>query len=424
VFRNSLGTAGKWLAAWGVLKTIWDAIGHIGNVQTLWDMVSGAVQYWPAALRGSLWVATSWWFPLILSALCLALWCILTKKAPQHSAQLSHAAQPSSFVQPSGLTTDLSNLADPAYDHFWQPAASKIRISCGKSVEQSIVSADGETWYRARLDLIGITPVTDIEAKVTELWEDDAKVPLQEVLTLTMYPGILKPEGDFRTLNEGCPEFVDIVRVGDGIAHFPLKFYPRAVDHKNLLKPNHTYRITVMIYSRSNRPDKCTFEFRWTGDPKTSDIGLISATSPSSGNDTGRRVPSHKAEECLNRAAELIKEKKDGVIMNFHGLYKAGAYDLESNDDLVWVCDKLVAHGYSHPFEGLDECMPQNEWLDFMKWGRLHADWNFGQDGDYLHAAIQWSNERGRPFDEKKVWRGVMAQVLDEHRYGLTKPPS
>jgi hypothetical protein len=158
---------------------------------------------------------------------------------------------------------------------------SRIRVSCGKAVDKSVVRADGETWYRARLDLNGTTPVPDIEARVTELWEGETKVPLQEVLTLTMYPGVLKPEGDFRTLNEGCPEFVDIIRVGDGIAHFPLKFYPRAVDHKNLLKSNHTYRITVMIYSRSNRADRCTFEFQWTGDPNTSDIRLISVTPPS-----------------------------------------------------------------------------------------------------------------------------------------------
>jgi hypothetical protein len=129
-------------------------------------------------------------------------------------------------------------------------------------------------------------------------------------------------------------------------------------------------------------------------------------------------LPSPKAEECLSRAAELLKNKKDGIIMNFHGLYRAKAYDLESNDDLIWVCNRLVAHGYSHPFEGLDECMPQNEWLDFMKWGHLHARWNFGEKGDYLRAAIQWSNERGRPLDEKKVWRGVMAETLDQNRYG------
>ncbi|OLA97441.1 MAG: hypothetical protein DMF12_00080 [Verrucomicrobia bacterium] len=158
---------------------------------------------------------------------------------------------------------------------------SRIRVSCGKSVNQSVVSADGEMWYRARLDLEGYTPIPDIEATVTELWEDGKRVLLQECLTLTMYPGILKQEADFRTLNEGKPEFVDVIRVADGMAIFPLKFYPRAVAHGTLLTPKHTYRIIVAIYSHANRTDICTFEFEWTGDPDTSDIRLMSVTPPS-----------------------------------------------------------------------------------------------------------------------------------------------
>ncbi len=157
---------------------------------------------------------------------------------------------------------------------------SKIKVSCGRSVPQSVVLADGETWYRARLDLEGCTPVPDIEASVLELWEDRRKVELQECLVLTMYPGVMKTHDDKRTLNEGKPEFVDVIRVGNGIAHFPLKFYPRAVKHDALLKAKHTYRIIVVINSSSNRADRCTFEFEWTGDPQTSDIRLISVTPP------------------------------------------------------------------------------------------------------------------------------------------------
>src|SRR5437773_2599743 len=40
---------------------------------------------------------------------------------------------------------------------------SKIIVSCGKSVDKSVVPADGEMWFRARLDLEGCTPVPDIE---------------------------------------------------------------------------------------------------------------------------------------------------------------------------------------------------------------------------------------------------------------------
>ncbi len=77
---KSLKKIGEGLAIWGIIKAIWDAIGHIGNVQTLWDMVSAAVQYWPSMLRGAVWVATSWWFPLIASTICLSLWWFLSKK--------------------------------------------------------------------------------------------------------------------------------------------------------------------------------------------------------------------------------------------------------------------------------------------------------------------------------------------------------
>jgi len=158
-------------------------------------------------------------------------------------------------------------------------AKHKISVSCGKLVEKSVVTAGGETWYRARLDLQGSDPVRDIEAIVTDLWEDEIKVQLQENLTLTMHPGMIDRypvDKNLQTLRAGTPEFVDVIRVGDNIAHFPLKFYPRAVDHGKLLTPAHTYQMTVVIHSQSDTPLICTFEFEWTGDTQTSDIRLIS----------------------------------------------------------------------------------------------------------------------------------------------------
>jgi len=161
---------------------------------------------------------------------------------------------------------------------------SRIRVSCGESVPQSIVPADGEMWYRARLELDGIAAIPDIEAAITELWQDGEKVPLAEVLILTMYPGMINVypvDTNLKTLREGKPEFVDVIRVhASGAAVFPLKFYPRAVAHDKLLQLGHTYTIIVAVCSPSNRTDICTFEFKWTGDTKTSDIRLISVRPP------------------------------------------------------------------------------------------------------------------------------------------------
>jgi hypothetical protein len=35
---------------------------------------------------------------------------------------------------------------------------SRIKVSCGRSVDKSVIRAGGETWFRARLDLEGCTP--------------------------------------------------------------------------------------------------------------------------------------------------------------------------------------------------------------------------------------------------------------------------
>ena len=83
---GGLKKIGIWLAIWGFVKTIWDAIGHIGNVQTLWDMISAAVQYWPSFLRAIVWVATSWWFPLIASTICLVFWWFLSRREKKFAA--------------------------------------------------------------------------------------------------------------------------------------------------------------------------------------------------------------------------------------------------------------------------------------------------------------------------------------------------
>ena len=278
---GDLKKIGIWLAIWGFVKTIWDTIGHIGNVQTLWDMISAAIQYWPSFLRAIVWVATSWWLPLIASTICLLLWWFLSGREKKRS--FAAVTFDDAIIVPSGRDDGTAVLRHRGAS-AQAPAGSRIRISCGKSVEKSVVSADGEIWYRARLDLERGESIPDLEAIVTELWKDELKVRLQENLVLTMNPGMLAPypkDRNMRTLTDGCPEFIDVIRVGpDKIAHFPLKFYPRAVDHPNLLKPQHAYKVAVVIRSPAHQTLICTFEFQWTGDTDTSDIRLLSVRPP------------------------------------------------------------------------------------------------------------------------------------------------
>jgi hypothetical protein len=158
-------------------------------------------------------------------------------------------------------------------------ANPRIRVSCGRSVDKSVVKeVDGKrTWFRARLDLLGDIPIPDIDPNVTELREDGKKVQLQELLNLTMYPGLKSPvDSNLRTLYPGRPEFVDVISsTSDGKAGFPLKWYHGSVPYDTLIKPNHAYEIVVVLTAPSHPTVTCCFEFRWTGDPDKSEIRLL-----------------------------------------------------------------------------------------------------------------------------------------------------
>jgi len=186
-----------------------------------------------------------------------------------------------------------------------QRMQSRIRVSCGSSVHQSVVTElDGRTtWFRAKLELIGHIPVPDIEAHVIELLEDARKVGLQECLILTMYPGKTSPEDkNLRTLYAGTPEFVDIIHVThDGRAVFPIKFYNRSMPYETLLQPNRTYTILITLTtpSPSHPTITCTFEFDWTDEPNSSDIRLIGVTPPSSTPDAAVSQPLPVSAACL-----------------------------------------------------------------------------------------------------------------------------
>ena len=46
---------------------------------------------------------------------------------------------------------------------------SKIAVTCGRKVEMSILTANETTFFRARLDLIGVEPVRNIEAAIVSI---------------------------------------------------------------------------------------------------------------------------------------------------------------------------------------------------------------------------------------------------------------
>jgi len=148
---------------------------------------------------------------------------------------------------------------------------SRIGVTCGRKVEKSILTANAFTFFRARLDLIGIQPVRDITVAITDIRKDGNQLHLNEAPRLMLHPGYSSlPE-----LREGIFEFVDVLKVEpEGrLALALIGTYP-AVDTYCCSESGYTYELDISI-TGSTRTRKCTFVFVWTGDRDTADFHLL-----------------------------------------------------------------------------------------------------------------------------------------------------
>lgn len=232
------------------------------------------------------------WVSLVIGAVLAVLLLCFPKWTHDHISDTMNVVLVSLFPLLAGASVFLVRWAYSSYPIFKiekgkrialeERMKSRIRVSCGRSVDMSVVKeTDGNlTWFRARLDLVGDNPIPDIDPNVTELKEDGEKVQLQELLNLTMYPGLKSPaDKNLRTLYPGVPEFVDVIKsTSDGKAVFPLKWYHGSVPYETLIKPNHAYEIAVVLTGPSHPTVTCRFEFLWTGNPDKSDIRLLDVT--------------------------------------------------------------------------------------------------------------------------------------------------
>jgi hypothetical protein len=119
-----------------------------------------------------------------------------------------------------------------------------------------------------------------------------------------------------------------------------------------------------------------------------SDRGLNIAPTSATGGEVTR-------ESCFEGTAHLLKTREK-YLDAFNALFLARADNLDSNEDVIWVCKQLALREYEHPFSAIHMFVPDGEWLQFLKWGRHHAKYNFESDNDYLYAAEEWNKKSGR----------------------------
>jgi hypothetical protein len=116
-----------------------------------------------------------------------------------------------------------------------------------------------------------------------------------------------------------------------------------------------------------------------------------------------------KRNEVLDRIGELIRARKSRMPnpnpsrQNMFGLLvQAGAHRLDTEEDMVTVCDQLVAAGNEHPFQVYEkEYSPviKGEWLEFVR-------------------AFQLS---GLPFEDMSAWSFAVTKWRGKNRW-LNRP--
>jgi hypothetical protein len=100
-------------------------------------------------------------------------------------------------------------------------------------------------------------------------------------------------------------------------------------------------------------------------------------------------------DECLNISVGLLK-KYPIFMLPMHAVYRAKAYKLESNDDLLWICSELEKHGHADPFLGFEEFIPASERLEFLKWARKQNGIDLSKGNSFVTGADAWPKLKGR----------------------------
>jgi hypothetical protein len=368
--RKFLRKAGVVSGLWALAGAIWAFVGHYGNLQTAWDIVKD----WPTIFKYSALLFASWWFPLALSIACLAAWYWLTKRktseavvdAPpptQPPIVIHQQPQRSFFFHNLKERSEAQAAAKREKDRRHRDLLIKVRDFI-KQTETSSV--------RERYDLFG--------AVIKYSDEIDSEEHLRAILS--------NLEHEF-----GNPFNVLEANSNNGLSGDWLSFLRDAriasYDIQNL---NAAFGWAATRWKNSEH---------WKLGRRTMQLRESSA-------------PSEEAEKCLNESAKLLQNDACQVFFSFNAICRAHAHLLKSNDELLWVCDELARHGHKHPFEGLTNHVPTEEWLEFVKTATLRPDIKTEDSGDYLNLAEEWPKLKGRPEPTAEIPLAltVLAEVL------------
>ena len=147
----------------------------------------------------------------------------------------------------------------------------RLKISGGK-VEKSFIANSDTFYFRPMLELQGIEPLYNVEARVTHIREDGKILKLDEQLQLAMHPAASPA---LPVLTPNTLGFVDLIKADSNKRPELALVYPYVTIKRSLVASGNTYEIDIRISSINAVHQDCTAIFCWKGDPSASRFEVV-----------------------------------------------------------------------------------------------------------------------------------------------------
>lgn len=180
-----------------------------------------------------------------------------------------------------GLLSTVFSLAIrlSSLEHRLRP---KLKLTCngedGTFCPTYNASGTRMIYYRSRIEAISGESVEDCTAHLIEMHFNGNKVPLNEVLQLTISPGMKS-----KTIKPGVPDFIDVlVAIKTYAPRFAVAITPNSIQQETLFQKHGKYMLKVAVAGKPGVAAIEAFEFEWKGDVESSRLQLIKPQSPTS----------------------------------------------------------------------------------------------------------------------------------------------
>jgi hypothetical protein len=105
-------------------------------------------------------------------------------------------------------------------------------------------------------------------------------------------------------------------------------------------------------------------------------------------------------ETTFQNCVAMLKSPRP--IFPLNAIVRNQAFNLEENDDVIWLCDEIGKKRCGHPFAELLPYVPKSDWKEFLRWAHFIADYDLINGDDFRDAAERWRFDHNYPLPPKE----------------------